>query len=133
MHILTFVILMVISFHSLACSCVYYKEEDFSSRADQIALVKILKTELLEAPNPVYSKVKVSFEIIEMFKHPNIPYEYAYTFSGTNGCSVHTFPGQEYIMYLSEDQWFGKCNGTEIAYSYRGEELLKKFRSNEAD
>ena len=128
----TFVLfLLLFSFSSNACKCVFYTDEEKFDNAIEVLHVLITSTELLENSEHPFEEVKASYKILERFKgsdnNPN------FALHGLGNCSIGFMSGHEYILYISRTRQAIKCTGSSYFLNNpKGKNTLSVLRSKSA-
>jgi hypothetical protein len=132
MRIILFSLLIFLSNSSYACKCVEYTDEEIFANAEEVLLVKVLATELMEAKTAMDSKVKVSFRVLESFKESKNTS--TFVFSRLTNCSVNSMAGYEYVLYIPKNKMISKCTGSYNIFTWGkyGKDKLIELRNQKA-
>ncbi|CAM4188364.1 hypothetical protein [Pseudoalteromonas byunsanensis] len=132
MRIILFLLLVFLSNSALACRCGGLSDEEYFYQAEEVLLVQVLATELIEGEKDSDSKVKVGFRVLETFKKSDTPSKFVYT--GLSNCSPHIRAGYKYVFYIPNNKVVSTCTGSYniLTHTRYGKEKLAKLREQEA-
>ena len=109
MNQLLVILLSLVSFSSLACSCPTFTEEENFNNAVEVLYVQVLSTEYNAGAKP-FQEVRATYKILEAFKQSEN--SEGYVTEGLGMCSVGLMSGHQYILYISKNRQTTRCIGS---------------------